>query len=103
VARLRVGEVEFGESCTRLRGCACRPTTIFFCLVHIDTMEALEARIAALEQANRQLLQRFDAMAAFLDTKNEDFKSVLARAEVSTYSEIVADVARHYDAFVCRH
>ena len=73
----------------------------------------MEARISALEQANwelqqshRQLLQRLDAMDASLDAKNEDFNAVLARAGVSTYSEIVADVARHHDAFVthvCRH
>ena len=73
----------------------------------------MEARISALEQASRelqqshrQLLQRFDAMAASLDAKIEDFNAVLARAEASTYSEIVADVARHHDAFVvdvCRH
>ena len=49
----------------------------------------------------RTLQQRFDTFAKGLDARNEDLKAVLARAEVGSYSQLVADVDRFIKNNTC--
>ena len=44
----------------------------------------------------RTLQQRFDTFTKGLDAQNEDLKAILARAEVGSYSQLVADVDRFH-------
>jgi Flp pilus assembly protein TadG len=44
----------------------------------------------------RTLQQRVDTFTKGLDARNEDLKAILARAEVGSYSQLVADVDRFH-------
>ena len=58
--------------------------------------EGVCSLITARDAEFRTLQQRFDTFTKGLDARNEDLKTILARAEVGSYSQLVADVDRFH-------